>query len=184
MIRSRFPSAPQPVCGVRHLTAGRHDPLVRGMVVLAPHGEDLDVLGMDLDVDDAAQRCSSGPRADRCADDPTRREQDLSRPNAGPAHTLRACRREEKHGCQDSSGDRCGVGHGGRDGRAAASVGGPGARVDRVAGQGVDIVADLSDPEGRRCVVEQVAARAAASLVVGATVVIDGGTDALLDPRR
>ena len=59
-----------------------------------------------------------------------------------------------------------------------------GDRVDRVAGQGVDIVADLSDPEGRRCVVEQVAARAAASLVVGATVVIDGGTDALLDPRR
>jgi len=56
--------------------------------------------------------------------------------------------------------------------------------VDRVAGEGVDIVADLSDPEGRRCVVEQVAARAAASLVVGATVVIDGGTDALLDPRR
>jgi len=48
----------------------------------------------------------------------------------------------------------------------------------------VDIVADLSDPEGRRCVAEQVAARAAASLVVGATVVIDGGTDALLDPRR
>ena len=47
--------------------------------------------------------------------------------------------------------------------------------VDRVAGQGVDIVADLSDPEGRRCVVEQVAARAAASLVVGATVVSTGG---------
>ena len=55
--------------------------------------------------------------------------------------------------------------------------------VDRVAGEGVDIVADLSDPEGRRCVVEQVAARTA-SLVIGATVVIDGGTDALLDPRR
>jgi len=48
--------------------------------------------------------------------------------------------------------------------------------VDRVAGEGVDIVADLSDPDGRRYVVEQVAAGThRVDGVVAATVVIDGG---------
>ena len=109
---------------------------------------------------------------------------DPVRLNAGPAHTLWACRREEKHGCQDSSGDRCGVGAWGRDGRAAVSVGDRVLSVDRVAGRGWDIVADLSDPEGGRWCRGAGGRAPAASLVVGATVVIDRGTDALLDPRR
>ena len=56
--------------------------------------------------------------------------------------------------------------------------------VEGALGEPLGFAVEEGARQGRRCVVEQVAARAAASLVVGATVVIDGGTDALLDPRR